>query len=263
MPDKSQAGDVMYLIKNKLETDTIALGTFISEIKNPNIGYVLAQAGFDHMVLDNEHSDFSDAEITVMVAGARAAGLGVMVRIPEISRGAVMKPLDAGADALLVPCVQTSDQVRQVIDWAMFSPLGHRGCHPLRAANRFQTMDVADYMKQANQGVMIFIQIETAEALENVDEIAAIAGVAGLYIGPVDMSIAMGIPGKIDDERVGRATQKVVDACKTHQRVPGKFIWDRKSAHEAQKMGVRLLSYAADLFLLADAAARAVKAVRG
>ncbi len=252
----------MYLIKNKLETDTIALGTFVSEIKNPNVGYVLARAGFDHMILDNEHSDFSDAEITAMVAGARAADLGVMVRIPEISRGAVMKPLDSGADALLVPCVQTPDQVRQVVDWAMFSPLGHRGCHPRRAANKFRTMDVADYMKQANQRVMIFIQIETAEALSNLNDIATIPGVAGLYVGPVDMSIAMGIPGRIDDGKVGQATQKVVDACKANDLVPGKFIWDRDSAREAKQMGVRLLTHTADLFMLADAANRAVKEMK-
>lgn len=253
----------MYLIKNKLEADTIAFGTFVSEVKNPNLGYVLAEAGFDHMILDNEHSDFSDAEITVMVAGARAADLGVMVRIPEISRGAVMKPLDSGADALLVPCVQTSDQVRQVVDWAMFPPLGHRGCHPRRASNKFQAMEVADYMKQANQGVMIFIQIETAEALANLDEIASVPGVAGLYVGPVDMSIAMGIPGQIGDERVGQVTQKVVAACKRHGLVPAKFIWDKNSAQEAKQMGVRLLTHTADLFMLAEAAARAVEEMKG
>ncbi len=253
----------MYLIKSKLETDSIALGTFVSEIKNPNVAYVLANAGFDHMILDNEHSDFSDAEVTAMVVGGRAAGMGVMVRIPEISRGAVMKPLDSGADAILVPCVQTPDQVRSVVDWAMFSPLGHRGCHPRRAANAFQPMDVVDYMEQANRGVMIFIQIETAEALTNVDEIAAIPGVTGLYVGPVDMSIAMGIPGQIADERVGQATRQVVDACKRQGLVPGKFIWDQQSAREAKKMGVRLLTYSADLFMLADAATRAVKEIKG
>lgn len=89
----------MYRIKTTLETEPLALGTFVSEVKNPNLAYVLAAAGFDHMIIDNEHSDFSDTEVTTMVAGARAAGLGVIVRIPEISRGAVMKPLDSGADA--------------------------------------------------------------------------------------------------------------------------------------------------------------------
>ncbi len=252
----------MYLIRKTLAQDAVALGTFVSEIKNPNVGYVLGQAGFDHMVLDNEHGDFSDAEITALVAGGRAAGIGVMVRVPEISRGAVMKPLDAGADAILVPCVQTPDQVRAVVDWAMFAPLGHRGCHPRRAANQYMAMDVADYMQAANAGVMIFIQIETADALAAVDTIAAIPGVAGLYVGPVDLSIAMGIPGRIDDPRVVQATETVVSACKKHGRVPAKFVWDKTSAREAIAMGVRLLSYSADLFMLADAAARAVKQVR-
>lgn len=252
----------MYFIRKKLETDTIAIGTFVSEVKSPNLGYVLAGAGFDHMILDNEHSDFSDAEVTAMVAGARGAGLGVMVRIPEITRGAVMKPLDSGADAILVPCVQTPDQVRQVVDWAMFSPLGHRGCHPRRASNQFQAMEVADYMKQANQGVMIFIQIETAEALANLDEIASVPGVAGLYVGPVDLSIAMGIPGQIGDEKVGQATLKVVDACKAHGLVPAKFIWDKNSAQEAKQMGVRLLTHTADLFMLAGAAVQAVEEMK-
>jgi 2-keto-3-deoxy-L-rhamnonate aldolase RhmA len=253
----------MYRIKATLKTEPLALGTFVSEIKNPNLAYVLAGAGFDHMIIDNEHSDFSDAEVTTLVAGARAAGLGVIVRIPEISRGAVMKPLDSGADALLVPCVQTPEEVRAVVDWAMFPPVGHRGCHPRRAANKFMVMGAADYMQQANQGVMIFIQIETGEALSNVDEIAAIPGVAGLYLGPLDMSIALGIPGKVSDEKVGQATRKMVDACKKHGLVPGKFVWDKHSVAEAKQMGVRLLTHSADVFMLADAAARAVKELKG
>jgi 4-hydroxy-2-oxoheptanedioate aldolase len=95
-----------------------------------------------------------------------------------------------------------------------------------------------------------------------VDEIAAIPGVAGLYVGPIDMSIALGIPGQIDDERVRQATRQVVDACKKQELVPGKFIWDQKSAQEARQMGVRLLTHTADLFMLADAATRAVKEIK-
>ncbi|RPI42457.1 MAG: hypothetical protein EHM67_06655, partial [Hyphomicrobiaceae bacterium] len=104
----------MASIKQRLRQGELVVGTFISEVRNPNVAYMLAQAGFDFFVLDNEHGSFSVETVSNMVAAARGSSVEVIVRIPEIRREAILKPLDAGAAGLLVPQVNTPEQAREV-----------------------------------------------------------------------------------------------------------------------------------------------------
>ncbi|MDX1285110.1 MAG: aldolase/citrate lyase family protein, partial [Draconibacterium sp.] len=127
----------MYKIKKRLQKGELVLGTIISEVRNPNLAYMLVQCGFEFFIIDNEHGTYSFETIANMIAAAKGAGISVIVRIPEITRENVLKPLDSGASGLLVPMVNTAEEAREVIRHAKYAPLGNRGVALRRPHNDY------------------------------------------------------------------------------------------------------------------------------
>ena len=152
----------MYQIKKKLQNGKLVLGTMISEVRNPNITYMLAQCGFEFVIVDNEHGTYSFETISDMIAAARGAGISVIVRIPEITRANILKPLDAGAAGLLVPMVNTVDEAQAVVSHAKYPPLGNRGAALRRPHNLYAKVNAAEYLEQANKNTFIAVQAEAS-----------------------------------------------------------------------------------------------------
>jgi 2-keto-3-deoxy-L-rhamnonate aldolase RhmA len=156
----------------------------ISEVRNPNLAYMLAQSGFEFFIIDNEHGGYSPETISSMIAACRGAGIAPIVRIPEIRRETILKPLDSGATGLLVPVVEAAEQVKEVIRHAKYPPAGNRGVALRRAHSLYGKPEAGPYLQQANEETVIAIQIENPSALRNLDEIATVPGVDALFVGP-------------------------------------------------------------------------------
>ena len=248
----------MKTIKNRLQNGEMVLGTIISEIRNPNIAYILGQCGFEFFIIDNEHGSYNPETIANMVAAARGAGLEVIVRIPEITRTNILKPLDAGAAGLLVPMVNTADEAREVIKHAKYPPMGERGAALRRPHSGYARVNAADYLKKANEDTLIIVQAETTQAIENIDEIASVKGVDCVFVGPFDLSISLGIPGLVNDPIEVEAIDKIQKACIKNNVVPGILMFDQKLMEYWIKKGFRFAVYSSDITMLADAAASTV-----
>ena len=124
--------------KQRLRDGDLLVGTLISEIRNPNVMYMLAQSGFDFVIIDCEHGAYSPETVSDLIAAARGAGVPAIVRICEIRRETILKPLDSGAAGLLVPQVNTVEQAREVVFHAKYPAEGNRGVAGFELLDHFQ-----------------------------------------------------------------------------------------------------------------------------
>ena len=170
---------------------------------------VLAYTGMDYVLIDLEHSQ--------LVGVAQGAGLAPLVRVDGIERSPILKMLDAGAAGLVVPQLETVEQARKLVGYAKFPPLGNRGYCPTRdggwGSGSCYERGMDGYMAEANASTLLIPQCETAGCLEHIEEIAAVEGVDGIFIGPFDLSIALGIPGQFGDPLLTEGIERVRRAC--------------------------------------------------
>jgi len=248
----------MYTLKKRLKAGSLLVGTMISEVRNPNVAYMLAQSGFDFFIIDNEHGAYSPETISDMIAAARGAGIAPIVRIPEIRRESILKPLDSGAAGLLVPQVNTAEQAQEIMFHAKYPPAGNRGAALRRAHSLYRKVTPGDYLKEANEETLIAIQAETPTAIEKLEEIVSIPGVDAIFVGPFDLSVSLGIPGEINNPREVEAIDRVVEVCRKRNVISGIHMFDLKALKMWVEKGMRFVTYSSDVSLLADAAASGV-----
>lgn len=252
----------MASLKKRLADDELVLSTMISEIRNPALGRMLATAGLDSMIIDMEHGTFGWPEMAATIAVSRASGMVPIVRVPETRREAILKPLDAGAAGILVPMVNSAEEAREAVRLAKYPPLGVRGVALRRGHSDYRPVSAADYLQQANEEVAVLVQIETREAVERIDEIAGIEGVDAVFVGPFDLSVDMGIPGKVNDPLIRETFSKVIASAKRNGIASGIQLFDSSLVQELMDEGVRYLSLGSDINSIVDTAARSVKDAR-
>ncbi|MDX1283727.1 MAG: aldolase/citrate lyase family protein [Draconibacterium sp.] len=252
----------MYQIKKKLQNGELVIGTMISEVRNPNVVYMLAQCGFELVVVDNEHGTYSFETISDIIAAARGAGIAVVVRIPEITRANILKPLDAGASGLLVPMVNTAEEALEVINHAKYPPEGNRGAALRRPHSLYGKVKAGEYLEQANNDTFIAVQAETSTSVENIEEIVSVDGVDCVFVGPFDLSISLGIPGQTNHPKEVEAIEKVVEACKKHNKVSGTLMFDKEALKGWIDKGMRFALYSSDISMIADAASDAINELK-
>ena len=180
---------------------------------------VLGGLGFDFIVIDTEHCQYDFKDIEAFIRAAECRGLIPIVRIVDCSRNYILKMLDLGAMGLYLPFIKTADEVKKAVDYAKYPPVGQRGLgHAHKVGygidDIVNTGRPEDYLEWANENTLIFPQCETIEAVENIEGILAVDGVAGIFIGPYDLSISMGIPCQFDNPKFKAAVELVMDTCK-------------------------------------------------
>jgi 2-keto-3-deoxy-L-rhamnonate aldolase RhmA len=252
----------MYEIKQKLKQGELVIGTMVSELRNPNVVHMLAQCGFDFIILDTEHGAYSPEAVSDMIAAARGAAIPLVVRIPEIRRETILKPLDSGAAGLLVPQVNTVDQAQAVINHAKYPPFGNRGVGLRRAHSLYRKVVAADYLSQANADTFIAVQAETTTAIDNLEAIASVAGVDSIFVGPMDLSVSLGIPAQVTHPDEVAAIDRVIAVCQKRNIAPGIMMFDVPTLKAWINKGMRFVVYSSDISLLADIAVDGVKALK-
>lgn len=238
-----------------IENGGKALGTFLSMDSVPAIE-CLEQTGLHYVIVDTEHGPVTIEGALRYVRAAEAAGLTPLVRVHEISRSAVLRALDVGAQGLIVPCVKQVDEVARLIEYAKFAPLGERGFCPTRDGRwgfAEHAGDMAAYMALCNRETLLIPQCETVECLENIDIIAAMEGVDGIFIGPFDLSISMGIPGCFDKPEFVAAVEHIHAACQRHHKQCHIFAGSIPAARARFAQGFDAVAYGMDAIVYTDA----------
>lgn len=175
----------------------------------------LGRTGFDYVIIDNEHSPVEAETSAEMIRSAELAGITPFCRVREISRPAILKLLDVGAKGLIVPNVNSMEDIEKIVSYCKYKPIGNRGFCPSRKDGwGFDLgLSVPETMNYFNNEVLLIPQCETVGALECIEEIAATEGIDGIFIGPFDLSISMGIPGEFSNPIFQDAIKRVLKAC--------------------------------------------------
>lgn len=207
-------------VKNLREGKRI-VGTMIRMVRNPAIAQIAYHAGLDFIMLDLEHGPYSIETVSDIAKVARSIGLGIFARVPELAKGYISRIMDAGIEGVMVPMVSTSEEAKKLVKWSRYAPIGNRGLGSTGGLTDFAGMgsDAATFMKHQNELTLAIAQIETAEAIDNIDAIASVEGIDVLLIGPNDLAISLGVPGDIMGELNQKAIGKVADAAEKHHKI--------------------------------------------
>jgi 2-keto-3-deoxy-L-rhamnonate aldolase RhmA len=237
-------------LKKRVAAGENALGTMIVEFENPNIVRILHTCGFDYLIIDCEHGGFSYTTVSNMIAAAKGLDIDVIVRIPTIARECILKFMDMGADGLLIPMVSSAEDIRKVIEYSKYKPLGNRGVSVTRAHSGYHIENMKDYMQQANDETMILAQIETVQGLDNLDEILDQAGLDGVIIGPNDLSQDMNIVNQYTHPLMEAAIQKTIENARLKGRCSGIISSNIELLQHASSQGMQVLSWNSEVGMM-------------
>lgn len=238
------------------------IGNFIVEFATPGIGHILKAAGLDFAFFDMEHSGFSFETLKSAIRYFEAARLPVIVRVAAQQNDMLARACDMGAEGLIAPMISTAAQARAMVDSVKYFPQGRRGVGLQMAHDNYRAAPVADALQAANDRTAVICLIETAEGAENVDAIAAVTGVDGLWVGHFDLSVSLGIPGEFAHPRFTSAMARIVAAGKAHGKFLGRLVPDVDTGIAAYRQGFGLVCYSGDVWVLRDGLAAAGKAIR-
>ena len=234
-----------------------ALGTWV-KIAAPESMELIALAGFDFAVIDMEHSTIDLETAYVLIGIARSAGVSPIVRVSAVAAGTIGRLLDAGAEGIMVPHVDTVEQAREAVAAVRFPPLGGRGVGATGRAGQWGALPRAEYVRFGQEEVVLIAQLESAEAIENTAAIAATAGVDVLLIGAADLAMSEGTVES--DPRIGELiARSVADARVTGVPIGNAGGATSAAVQSAVAAGFAFTVMSNDASLLGTAARAAVQ----
>lgn len=210
---------------------------------------VMAHQGWDSLTIDMQHGVIDYAAMVGMVQAVDRTATVPIVRVPWLEPGIVMKSLDAGAMGLICPMINTREDAQRLVAYTHYAPRGTRSFGPIRAA----VVHGPDYAAKANDTVVVFAMIETAQALDHLDAILSVEGLDAIYIGPSDLSLALGCRPVFDDvdPKAAQAMAHILERAKAHGVRAGVHNGVPEVALARAAMGFDLVTLGSDARLLA------------
>jgi len=236
-------------LKEKFRNKEKIFGAWTS-FGHPSISEIFTKSGVDFVGIDIEHSTISQEISQRIIAACQANATICLPRIASHNVEMARRLLDSGADGLIVPMVDTKENVDNVITWMKYPPFGRRGFGVSRAQG--YGFDFQDYVKDWNESSILLAQIETITAVDNLEEILSHEDLDGVMVGPYDMSGSLDLPGQLDHPKVVEAGKRVIEICKKHNKSCGTQIVEPNDANiqEAFASGFSFVVLASDLFVL-------------
>ena len=228
-------------------------GTMIRQARDPGAPAIFAAAGFDFVFIDMEHGNYSMETVADLIRGAKSAGIATIIRVPHLETHFISRVLDAGAEGIMVPMTSTRQQAEQIVRYSKYTPLGQRGFGNQTGQTDYKPLKTPDFMKEANEHTLIVAQIETREAIENIEAILDVEGIDVGLIGPNDLSISMGIPDQMGSEIITKAIEEVVESAKKKGKASGIHIANIEAIKKWRAKGMTVLAYSIDIALMYSA----------
>ncbi|MFC4276241.1 aldolase/citrate lyase family protein [Achromobacter aloeverae] len=226
-----------------------------STLASPFVSELIAGAGYDWLLLDTEHTP-SDVPLMLQqlqaVAAEQRRPSSAVVRPAWNDAVLIKRYLDIGAQTLLLPFVQNAGEAAAAVAAMRYPPHGIRGMGGTMRASHFGRD--ADYVRDADKELCLLVQVETEEALDNIEAIAAVDGVDGIFIGPADLSASMGHPGELQHPKVSAAIDDAIRRIRACGKAPGILMLDEKRARACLDLGALFVAVATDQVLLRKAA---------
>ena len=239
-------------VRETLRAGRPALGSFLG-LGSPNLAELMAHAGFDWLVIETEHNGLDSAEIEHMLMAMSGTETVPIVRVPSSNPVFIQRALDMGAMGIVVPMVKTAEEAERIVGATRYPPDGVRSFGPLRASR--YTFDNDDYFQRANDNILVVLILETSEAVNNLENIAAVPGIDVLYLGPADMSLSLGLsPLQLPHPEVEEVLERALEVGRKSGVAVGAGSGSPDQLRLAQSKGLTFLGYGPDYALVANAA---------
>jgi len=251
--------------KKQLRAGAPKLGLFLNS-HSPTVAEQLAHSGYDWLLVDSQHGPMGFEKLSAMLCGVSSGGAKSLVRVGSYAdRPGIQQSLDLGADGVLVPYINTPEEARQAVSCTRYPTTGTRSVYfPQRSMNKDGLLG---YAGSANSHIIVALQVETADCIKNIDEIAAVPGVDILFLGQNDLCMSMGLyekyefPHMYTSAELGAATEKLIAAARKNNVILGLFLFGTARVGEFLDKGFSFISIGNDLHHVLTQAGSYVKDV--
>jgi len=254
----------MTVLKQKINKGELTIGSWIT-LGNNGVAEILANAGFDWLVIDLEHTTISLEQAGELIRTIELAGVPSLVRLTSNDENQIKRVMDAGAQGIVVPMVKTQDEAIQAVNATRYPPLGTRGVGLARAQGYGATFqNYLAWQSDLTSGPVVIVQVEHIDAVSELENILAVEGVDAFIVGPYDLSCSMGIPGNFDHPEFKKVMARIIETGAKLNAVSGLHVVepDIEKLNDAIATGHRFIAYSVDIRML-DVAARDGVAIVG
>jgi 2-keto-3-deoxy-L-rhamnonate aldolase RhmA len=244
-------------LKQKIINRDITIGSWIT-IGNNSIAEILANAGFDWLVVDLEHTTISLEQAGEIIRTIELSGVPSLVRLTSNDENQIKRVMDAGAQGVVVPMVKDAGDAMYAVAATRYPPLGNRGVGLARAQQYGASFkEHLAWQADINSGPIVVVQIEHIDAVDNLKEILSVSGVDAFIIGPYDLSCSMGIPGEFENPKFIKTMERIIKISSELNAVSGLHVVepDKEKLNKAIEVGHKFIAYSVDIRML-DVAAR-------
>lgn len=228
---------------DKQQLATTLRGTFLN-LGSPLSARMAAQLGFDWVLIDLEHGACTEATLPGLLVAVEGTDCSPVVRVVSNDQDSIKRALDMGAVGVMVPYVSSAEEAEAAVSFTRYPPTGRRGVASSTIATGFGVC-TDQYHRAAPQNVLTVVQIETREAVENADAIAAVDGVDVLFVGPLDLSFNLGCPKQFDHPDLRAATDRVIAACRSQNKAAG-ILASAENAEDYIERGFTFVAVGSD-----------------
>lgn len=240
-------------LRNKIKNNELTIGSWIT-IGHPAMAEILAEAGFEWLVIDMEHSAIDYSMMQYLIMAIQSKGIPAIVRVSKNEEVIIKKALDSGADGIIVPRVCSKEDAIKAVNYAKYPPNGKRGVGLARAQQYGRQFDA--YKQWVEEGLIVIAQIEHIDGINNLKDIISVDGIDGTIIGPYDLSGSMGMPGEFEKPVVEEALKRYIDVCKKHNFPMGFHVVDARPEKIQEKIDEEyaFVAYGTDFLFMRNTA---------
>jgi 2-dehydro-3-deoxyglucarate aldolase/4-hydroxy-2-oxoheptanedioate aldolase len=240
-------------VKHALSRGGFAFGAMLFEFSTPGIARIIAAAGADLVIFDQEHTGWEIGTLKPLLSSAMTSGVIPIVRVPAAEAHLIAAALDAGAAGVMVPMVENGTQAQAIVEAAKYPPAGRRGFGLLYADQYGTTaQDTVAYMNARNRQQILIAMIETSAGLERANEIASVEEIDLLWVGQRDLTNSLGIPGEFQNPRYIDALKTIQRAADDAGKAVGMTVSNEADAKQVVELGIRCICYG-DLWVYENA----------
>ncbi len=241
------------LLKQKLLRDDVAVGLIMLS-SDPHVVGITAEAGYDYVLADLEHTGMTLRELEALVRAADAHGIVPLTRVAGPTKADILSVLETGVRGIMVPAVESVEEAREVVEAARYAPVGKRGVYYMGYCSDYCGVLPAQHFASSNENLLIILQIETARGVEHAADIAAVPGVDCLLVGPGDLTQSLGVPWEFEHPAVWEAIRRTFRATRMAGKIAGIMPAGADYARRCLDEGARLMIWGPDLAMFQRAA---------
>lgn len=242
-----------FSLRERILNGEVVYGLFY-KLNSPDVAEMVGNAGFDFIIVDTEHSNFSTYDVANIVRAADSTGMSTVVRTFAATEEDVLHALDSGADGVQIPSITSVETAKNACEAAKYFPEGTRGLSMTQRAAMYGAWNKEEsYFTYSNRNSLVVAHVENKEMAEKVEQLCAIPQIDVLFVGPGDLSQSMGKPGKLDDPEVVAVIEKVFAAVLKAGKKVGIYCGNPAAVKKYTGMGATYIAYGSDATALSSA----------